>query len=695
MDLGCKSLQNGISDEKRENIVDYLRETISNDLAQVYVNLVKSGSFGDLEFYRRLLSSNPKRYPTSGLQHFIGSGLVAARLASFLDLDDYRIIVAFLSGVLHDLHKLSVSLEREKDSIYKDLQKTTLYKGLLSVLDEKEVENAFLDALELSFKLWSGKVPRELQCLADIVGLADIITGDEESWSLSHVMDILVNPEKVLQRKPLCYSWIKEESLLPVYIGKQRPLVSIISEYLEEELEKLGATPLISTPEGMLFLVKNPIDVSKVYEKISEFIESLVRESSGGQQEKAINLSLIKDFLNGGKRKRLSAYSRTYTSIAGYSIKTLERTFEEASLTPEDLRLFIVVLAYIYSKDPMKKEGGISRIRRYLDSIGIPSIAGKNIEEILINLYRYLQDLNFSMLKDIAEKAKNFIIGEMRKLRTVETPTLAGKLEMYIGIGRAEKITTLRATKRCAVCRDPVISEKSLSSYLQELRKDAIKGINISEIFHPDVQGKPEGRGSIEKIGKLVVCEVCYFEAMSYRQIGHTDGLWARVLVYYPAISIDLMKAVKRGMEKVLGSEVRVLSDYMTSRVIVTTGSNMLTRSYLEEAIRLWYVFGGNLVVTTTAVSSAFAWRGLPVELEVSDAIVEEAISKYVEILENIVEFGWFTKEIRYWLYTLLKTYLRQLEEKKSKTSSLKFSRSSALATGYPTIDVFSLLMKQ
>jgi len=674
-------------------LVDELCQIVQKNLAEIFEGLTREGSLKDyLEFYRYVLSSNPKSYPISGLQHFIGTGFVATRLASFLGLDDYSVVVAFLAGLLHDRHKQS-----ESDVMYEKLKKSALMEGIRKILGDRRAEDALTDADELSRKIWFGDVPRRLQCLADIVAVADVLTGGEESWSLSYALNTIV--KGALNRKPLCSSWISEENVLPVYIGKQRPLVTLVSEHIEEELEKLGAVPLISTPEGMLFLVREPVDTSNIYENMSEFVASIVGGEAEEEQKKEveIDVSRIKDFLDG--RRSLATYSKTYTSIAGYSTETIERTFEKVSQVPEDLRLFVVVLAYIYSKDPNKKENAETRIRRFLNNIGLSSIMGKNTGEILQKLYQHLQNIeDYESLRKIAEKAKEFVIGEMRKFRAVDTSLIAEKLRMYISIGTTGKwreSIDKQTLGRCAICRDPIIIGKSLSSYLQELKKDAIKGLNISELFHPDMQGRPERVGSIEEAGKLAVCELCYFEVASYRQIGHTDGLWARVLVYYPAMSIDLMKAVKAGIERVLEYKPRVLSDYMTSRIIVPTGSGVLTRNHLEDAIAIWYVFGGNLVVTTTAISSAFTWRGLPVELEVSDAVVEETVGKYMEIIRNIRKYARHTEWLRSWLYDILRTYFGKLEEKAGRNASVRFSRSAASVTGYPTIDVFSLLMKQ
>jgi len=682
------------------NIIEKLREGVQDDLSEAYKNITREGTLGDVEFYEFVFSSNPKPYPISGLQHFLGSGFIAARVASFLGLDEYNVIVAFLSGLFHDLHKVSEK-SYEKDLIFEKLQKTSLYNtGIRGALDEKKARNAIVDALEVASKLWSGGVPRRLQCLADMVAVADVLTGSEKNWSLSQAMSTLV--EGVLDRKPLCTSWIKEENLLPVYMGRQRPLVALVSERIEEELEKLGALPLVSTPEGMLLLVKDSIDVLSIYEKLSSSIMHAMGEEAGEEQsrEKEIDVSRIKDFIDGNRS--LPTYSKTYVSIAGYSTKTIEKTFEKASLVDEDLRLFVVVLAYIYSKDPNKKEKDVARVKRYLDSLGIYSITGRTVGEILVNLYKYLRNTHPNELRKIAEKAKDFVIDEMRKFHSVDPSLLINKLNTYVSIGVVGNQGAGRpdkggggSIKKCAICRDPVIIEKSLSSYLQVLKNEALKGVNISELFHPDLQGRPEKVGSIEETGKLTVCETCYFEAISYRRLGHTDGLWARVLVYYPAMSIDLMKAVKGAIEAVTGHKVRVLNDYMTAKIIIPTGSTVLARHHLEEAAAFWYVFGGNLVVTTTAISSAFAWKGLPVELEVSDVIVEEAVAKYMEILGNIEKYAWFTEKIRYWLYNLLITYFTRLEDRKGGNTSLRFSRSLASVTGYPSIDVFSLLLKQ
>jgi HD superfamily phosphodiesterase len=81
--------------------------SITRDLAKLYEEF--DAEFRD-SFYWFILSSNPKFYPVSGFQHFLGAGFVAARLAQFLGFSDYDVIAAFLGGIFHDFIKSGVVL---------------------------------------------------------------------------------------------------------------------------------------------------------------------------------------------------------------------------------------------------------------------------------------------------------------------------------------------------------------------------------------------------------------------------------------------------------------------------------------------------------------------------------------------------------------------------------------------------------
>ena len=680
--------------------IEEIGNSVANDLSYLYRSLGRE----ELKesFYWFIISSNPKFYSISGIQHYLGSGFVAARLSHFLEFNEYDIAVSFLGGVFHDFNKWYVSLEDVRKDVYEELATTKVYDTITEFLGVSKAEEAFIDAVEIGLKLESGGLPRKLQRIGEIVKIADILTGSRECWNISYCIN-----------KVLSLGEIRVDNVLPVVIGKQRPIVSLVSETIEKELKNLGAIPFVSTSEGMMFLVKKKIDVESVYDYVAKYVVASTKTSENLKQKtrtRRLNIYAIKDFLDG--RRSLATYSRTYSSIAGYGPETIEGSFEKAIATPESLRLFIVVLANIYRKDPNKKEREYVRLKRFISVLQLPEKQLERIEKItktgdmLRELYSILRGLDEKALYRTAKKAKEFIINEMEKYRGIDVDLLVKKLSVYINIGCYDQIKTFperneKELKVCSICREPAIVEKSLTSFLQELKRGIIKGINISEMFHPDIQGNPEKVGSIEQIKKSPVCEMCYFEAITApRQIGYMDGLWASVLQYYPAMSIDLLNVIKNVIKKILKANVNVIPDYMTNRIIVSAGSSILTREHLRTSLDIWLLLGGNLVMTTTALGSAFTGTSLPIELEVTDVVIEEAVAEYMNILERAKREGKyirFTREIRYWLYKTLRDYVSNLELKKglSKTTSISFSRSGLQVTGFATIDSYSLVLKQ
>jgi len=178
------------------------------------------------------------------------------------------------------------------------------------------------------------------------------------------------------------------------------------------------------------------------------------------------------------------------------------------------------------------------------------------------------------------------------------------------------------------------------------------------------------------------------------------DGLWAHVLTYYPVVPIDLLKTLRDTAEKITGGRFPALTDYMTSRLIISTGSKLLSQVYLRTALDLWYVLGGNLVLTTTALGAAFTWSGLPIEMDITDVIVEEIITEYMEILRKAKKrpsYLSFTANMRYWLYKTLRDYVSKLEPKRGalRTTDVRFSRSGLKTSGYATVDTYSFILKQ
>lgn len=677
---------------------------VSEDLRHMYENL-PSVSRESLYWY--VLSSNPKLFPISGFQHFLGSGFVALRLAEFLGLSDYDSVAAFLGGVFHDFNKWYVSTEDIKNDVYRKLGETQMFKVLGEVVGEK-LERAFLDAIEVGLKLESGGLPRNLQRVAELVRAGDILTGSRESWSLTYCIKTL-----------LSVPGIKPENVLPVIMGRQRPFVSLVSEVILSELEKQGAIPLVSTPEGMLLLVSKDVSVEDVYKAVADYIVTLGESEKPsaevrvkGKGEKAIDLDPIRRFLH-GKVKDLSAFSGLYRTISMYSPETVENIYRVSlSSGLEEVRYFVVALANIYRKRVRSDEKEEERLATFVRALQLPAeqerrvLRGKNKGEMLKSLYSVLLELGAEELAKVAERAKEFVISEMKRFSEISADVLLSKLRSYISIGftRPGKEAGEAETstgKVCGICREPVVVERMLKTFLEKYSGRAVKGkMSTSEVFHPDIQGKPEKAESIEDAKYYPVCELCYFEAeVAPIKLGYMDGNWAAVLQYYPAIPVDLIKVVKGSIRELHLREVTVIPDYMTSRVIAGATSTALTKYFMLEALNLWCIFGGNLVLTTTALSPAFTAAPLPVALEVSDTVIEEATSEYMRVLDEAKRSGRylaFTRDMRWWLYKTLRDYIANLEEKGgARTTSVMMSRSGALVTGFVSVDVYSFVLKQ
>jgi len=690
----------GEMEEFEVEIVDEIRKSIADDLNNFYRKVFRGR--GKDDFYWYIVSANPKLFPISGTQHYLGAGFIGLRLGYFLGFNEYKLIVAFLGGLFHDFNKWYKTVDEMKKNVFERFEVTRLYNIITDILGDKKAENAFYDAIEIGLKLESGGMPRILQKVSEVVRLGDILTGDRACWSLTVCIDRIMSS----------FSNISIENIFPVFIGKQRPLIPLISEVVERELESQGGIPLLSTPEGMLFLTKERIiDVENIYKKIAEYVSSSIELSEEKEGKgRIIKLGPIKEVLDG--RRKLATTSGVYRSIAGYSLKDIDATFEYTRMRGalEDLRLLIVVLANIYRKDPNKREKEEERLKRFVMELQalIPDVKidVTKIEVALRKLYERLKELDRDSLLRLAERGSNFIKNEMIRYRTIEPSLLIEKIATYINIGYQKKKLLEKPGRgsTCSICRDTVILEKSLTSFLQELKKNVIRRINISELFHSDLQGKPEKIGSIEQVKKLPVCETCYFEVIvAPKHIGYMDGLWAYVLTYYPVIPIDLLKTLRYTAEEITGitrEKFPALTDYMTSRLIVSAGSKLLLQAHLRTALDLWYVLGGNLVLTTTALGAAFTWSGLPIEMDITDVIVEEMITEYMEVLRKAKKrssYLNFTTNMRYWLYKTLRDYVSKLEPKRGalRTTDVRFSRSGLKTSGYATVDTYSFILKQ
>jgi hypothetical protein len=686
-----------------ETLTDLVKEALVEDLKEVYGRLDER-EFKD-NFYFYVLSSNPKFYPISGLQHYIGTGLLALRLVEHLKISgaikkgmseshEYNKLVAFLAGLFHDLNKWAI---KKKEDIKDVFQTTNLYNELSRAFGERALEETIKNAFDIAENLERGGVSRPLQRIADVVRVADIMTGAGEYWSLSEITSLLCEELK-----------LSPKAMMPVVLGKQRPLALLASSFIKKRLIELGLTPLVSTPEGMLFL--NPEGdlgegIASLYIELADdiltksmFKREESKDSFRTSKIKRLRIDTFKKFLEGEKKRE--ALVKAYQPLPSYDIEDVVEEYERVKReAPSDLRAFIVLLAYLRSRTFKEKEGK-DVIDEFAQRLQL-KVMGKGLEEKLRSLYEALRSINGENLVKIGERALELIKSDMLRLKGVDKEALIDKLSEYVSLPRFSpksiKELRLNDVEECAICGEKIEESRTLRLSLSALRK-RIPKLNIAEMFLPGVVAAPERVGSIEEVSKVKVCEVCHYEASTLmEELGLFDGLWACVLTYYPSMSIDLLEVIERAIsetQKVM--KVPILPDYISSKMIVgigRRGGEILERDDLEGAVKLWYVFGGNLLITKNPISASSIVKR-PVQLDVNDAVVAECVNEYLSILERAERDARslsFTSILRYWLYKTLMTYFEGLElkAKVSGASDVSFRRTAGHLTGLPTLDAY------
>lgn len=691
-----------------ESFILELREAIASDITKLISNEVETGVYG------YVLPCNPKSYPISGLQHFFGTAFIAARLAEFSGMDECEQAVAFLAGLLHDYEKMGLDFSILENRVDEVLGEST---QLYEVLD-RHICGRYCDAIEVASKLEGGSSPRKLQVIAEFVRLGDYTTGGEESWNIAYVMDSI--------RSTLDRIGIKHY-LVPVVIGRQRPVIAMVAEKLEEELESLGIIPLVSTPTGLLALSRDLLEnalVSRLYDALTQYIVKVPTVSTGTSPERkikksSINLDIIRDILDTStklvqirnEKERRSLRSRLSNQLG--RINTLHKlsvsdlvTSEMEAQTPEDKRRLAIYILISLART-LHGVANERTLKTVLDDIGV-KVTEDNAEEILLKLYGSLGELEeqlnrvLSVSLDIAKKH----ISEMAGGKEVEE-SVSRVLRRTISIGFTSPTPEVKGEIACSRCRERVGSEVASSLYEQlQVEQRAIR-VTYADVFHPDKQGKPDSASSMDgSAKKLFVCPVCFFESKVFTEMtGFMDGMWASNIVYYPAVSTDLLRLVKDVSSEyfVVGPRSRekkrkplVIPDYISSRIIVKTSDEQgrLRKLELLKALDLWYYIGGSLTLTTNALSVSPPWSGAPIEMEASDVIIEESIAKFMEELKIAKErYEWTrTRMLRKILYEQLKTYVQSLEEAEIELGRSRFLKSGLVVSNAPALDVYSFV---
>ncbi|MEM3662865.1 MAG: hypothetical protein QXI68_04685, partial [Sulfolobales archaeon] len=570
-------------------------------------------------------------------------------------------------------------------------------------------ENVWNDAVEIASNLESGGVRRELQNIAEFVRLGDYLTGGEESWNISYVIDVLKTSLDLLG---------VEHHLVPVVIGRQRPLVALVAEKLEEKIEKSSAVPLLSTPTGLVVISKYPVTsvrVDDIYKSLTRYVITMSSTVAASLQEtkkeSIINLNTVKSIIELMRMgKNIQNTLKGIKPLYALSITDLEKAKMSAE-SPEDKRRLLIYLVISFVKTLYRKIND-KTVKEALNKLGI-GVNGGAYRDMILQLYESLDksvEQTNELLESVYGKAIEYILN-LTKGKDMEE-SVVDILKRTIGIGFVQSPPSSDGDTVCSTCREKFRRNVGRALYEQLQIENRIKKISYADVFHPDKQGMPESASSMDGSSKrMYVCSICFFEAKVLADVANfVDGSWASNIVYYPAVSVDLLRVVKdiasnfvvvgyRKTKKGSKEEVKplVIPDYISGRIIIRTSDEQgrLGKSDLLTALDLWYFIGGNLVLTTNALSVPPPWSGLPIEMEVGDAIIEESINMFVKELRIAKEKGewWRVRQLRKILYEQLRAYVLSLEEVERKRGRTKFIKHDLMVTGYPALDVYSSLV--
>jgi hypothetical protein len=659
-------------------MINKLKNAVENDLVNIYDNILSSSVVED--FYFPIIASNPKLYPTSGVQHYLGTAFLALRISQFLSLDDYSSAIAFLSGLLHDINKWGIP----QDEIIKRFENTKLYNVFSEFFGEEKTKKIIKDSIEIAKTLERGGSSRSLQKISEMVRISDYISGGERAWAINRVVDILRNSSLIS---------IGHESIYPIYLGRQRLFTVYLSHLVKEDLIERGMIPLITSSEGMIFLRKT--STSTTYDDIIKRMTPLLTSGSRKSKTKPPNPTKLIEALENCKMN----LSQSYESISGYDYEDLVRGLEEAKISRIDHINYLLTLIYILQRPEGKNHREKrEKIFRKISEILNINLSTSKLCEALITIRDALMKSSNDFIESFEEKILEMIREKMKE-KEIKPDLLKRKISRYISLPREQDEFKDNVARRCPVCGEEILEARSLSAFLKELKK-VVGGINTVEIFIPGIQGSPDKPGSIEKLGhKTDVCEICFFEVKELMpRLGLADGLWSAVLTYYPNISIDLADVISSSIKTIVGLDkssesYRIVPDYMSGRILIgiSVRGRGLDKNALLNALKIWFIFGGNMFITTNPLTSP-PLIDVPIRLEINDMIFLECSSRYLEILRRASSYGLylsFTSQMRYWLFTTLLNYISSLETA-SSGSDVVFKRSFGFTTGYCTLDSLS-----
>ena len=682
-------------------LIDGLASLLSRLVERYRKTNIRDDTMEDALLEKYVLPAFSKSYPLSGFQHFIGTGLLAATITESLGYDYKLVYASYLGGVIHDYEKTGKKYGFA--GLPDHMKKELLKHHLLNILNEaaKTVEIPYIDQEEIeeitgyAIRIGRASEAREHHSiteliLGDIVRISDYITGDMYLWNPSAVIN------KFKSAKGTTLETHKQISITEIGVSAPRYMVISAGERILGQIE--DAKPLVLTPTGIVLMMQSKgteINIAEAVRKTAEKLaEELTAESTIPSTPEAIR-KLVDSLVKYGatdKERVKNIMSRVTALPPVLDVDMLKIQYK--MLSTESKRRFVMGFALALSKlinlrKPSKalkkltkeifnKELDVTGLAKYIENLPDPD----TYFERLVVVYNEKQKEYMSKAPTIAE----FLADMLNRHLSYPGKPLSGRIQ-----------ETVRGRK-CALCRAPIpanIEAYIFKSYV-ELYKNNLKALKIKqEIFHPDMPGHLRGYKVIEDVASLPVCPACYYEALVCTRKNVSDGMWATVLYYTPAIPYALYEVVKRTLNYVLGEateRIMVIPDYLTARfVIMEGGRNEISPVILRYSVALWYVLGGNVAITKYPFSSPTIEPGI-YTFEVSDPVIVNIIESARRLLEEASSTSSYTEmgihQLRYAIYKQLLMYYMSVDV--SKRGKLLGPASMVIPT-HPALTVMAM----
>ena len=666
----------------------------------------REGADRDILLARYMLPGFAKDYPMSGLHHFIGTGVLAAQLAEMIGLDYDEICTAYLAGTVHDYEKTYPELVASSDKEKLELFSLHLESVCIDVLDAAKIASR---ALQIARTLESGGILGKNKVIANIVRISDYLLSRREAYDTMKATELLVT---YLERYRLGG---RISRLEPILVGKHRLLSFYVSEKFIEKVAS-AAEPLLLTPTGIIVTLREKLDQKIIGEIAKELAKELTvsRTSTTGIDVVKSKERVVERILSTGAK--IVDKIKIGKNIPGSLIKNVSLEFLDVINEIEsralegyyklpDLQAVIASLIIAIGKErvPTDPKKSIPYIASALQ-VSLKKIKGPRWNDLLAPLIlerASTQEQALELLREVADLARRVRGAKASEAETYASffeKELASMIRLPVEV-QSHKEITQKMLKHCITCRAELVEGEELSfkEYADALKKRVSRNIS-QEVFHPDVQGVLRGakaKDAIENLKKLPVCPACMLEASLLPEYGVMGASWVAVMSYAPVLPYQLLQSIRKVLQWIQNREqIKFLVDYLSAKIVIASarGKQGLTKGWLQQVLRYWYLLGGSLATTRNPLHTPDPLE-CPIHIARPDAFFE-AINMYIlERLKEAKRQRRYVKQriyrLRFEAYRLMQLYLEAVDEKDS--GEIRFMPTLRLPPLSPLLTAISL----